>query len=272
MKCRILIVLLLSVLTGTSLAETFDIPLRIRYAKELYDARRYRDAEHLLEAVYLDSLPLVSEKTDNFLVILDYLARSIAQQGRTEGVLKLLEQRHALIAKHHDTRGYAFANSMSRLAEALYREGSRQQALSFSDHALELYKNLKPVPDKAIELVSNSRLQYKVSEFSNDMLPMDLSDFYTRCEHLNDKPGAAVSDALINTAMSQYVEVGVDYKPTGLWSDYYDIMALKQQKEWGDKTEIRLFIPRQHEPMRNELCMVASMGQPLIHAESILEH
>ena len=265
-------------LTGSSvlLADTFDLPLRVREARELFDARRYRDAEQALTQIREQFQPLKPSQLDSYLGVLDYLARSISQQGRTENVRALLEERHVLIAQHYDKRGFVFANSMGRLAEALYREGNRTRAINFADYAISLYQRLSPVPSEAIELAQSNRLQYKVSRFSTAMLPMDLSDFYTRCEKL-----ASSATESSGKLMSGYVEVGVDYRPTGEWADYFDVLLSQHQEKTGQSGAHRIFIPHSSEQMRGDLCFVPDRQVPskpaaendgvLISAESELD-
>lgn len=266
---RLIVLPILLLCAITSYADTFDLPLRLHHGKQLFDARRYRDAELVLEQVRADYQPVNKQALDSYLTVLDFLARSISQQGKIERVRDLLQERHILIARHHDTRGYVYANSMSRLAEAYYREGNRQRAMNFADHALSLYHKLNPAPNKAIELVSKNKAQYKINAFSTSMLPMDLSDFYTRCEQL--KSSTTLSHEVVNAIFSDYVEVGVDYSPRGAWADFFDTVTAQQKVKYGNKAEFRFFIPHRAEPMRDELCIIADSNPTVTSAESTLD-
>jgi len=271
MLYRVFALTLLSVLAIPALSQTFDLPLRLRYAIELFDARRYQNAELVLNAIYKEYQPTQTHHFDSYLSLLDYLARSISQQGRTDRVRQLLQERHVLIARHYDTRGYEFANSMSRLAEALYREGDRQLAISFTDHALKLYRDLNPKPIDAIDLADTNRLQYKVAQFSTSMLPMDLSDFYTRCEQMSEHPSGTLAGQPVEQVFADYVEVGVDYLPAGSWSDYFDIIAVQQREKLDETARFRMFIPATVETLRDELCIVMANNKRMVSAESALD-
>lgn len=253
------------------LSDPFLIPIKLYHAQTLFDARRYRDAE----AEFTELLQLLKTAMgndyqthfDNYVRVLDYLAQSRSQQGKTLNVRELLTERHELIKSAYDSNGFQFANSLFTLAEAHYRSGDRAQAIALLEGAVRIYVTLNPVPKTAVERARMNRIQYRIATFSNSMLPMDLSEFYSQCEAI--QTGDQSSHSVV--AMEEFVEVGTDYIPEGSWAVFFDNLKYPTVSAFGGDGERRIFIPSSVETMRDEICIVETREGTVISAESFVD-
>lgn len=246
-------------------AGTFDRVFAIRHAQDLYDQTRFRDAELAFNDVYLSMRDGDARDIDTFMVVIDYLARSISQQGRNDRVADLMQERHDLISRHYDDGGYLFASSLARVAESLYRKGNRHRAVELTHRAVDLYQHLNPIPHEEMALAKRNITQYQLADYSTARLPMDLSDFYSRCEKIEETTDPAQADQL----MANYIEIGVDYLPKGKWEAFFQIVTSPDQDDHS--TIRRVFIPDTSESMRDQLCFVSIESGRIISVQSTLE-
>lgn len=239
-----------------------DQILAIRNAISLFEANRFRDAAAAFEPIQTSLLGEIStgrrQALDNYLVVSDYYAQALSQQGVVDGVTQIMLARHGWVSRLYDEHGYVYASSLSRLAEASYRGGDKTLAIAQGKQALGIFLKLHPVPVDAVRLMKSNLVQYQFAQFDTSMLPMDLSEFYTRCESL---PSLALSQ--VDSVMAGFVEVGVDYRPEGDWRAYY--AGLRQRAQSGPEGHVRLFIPASAEAAREEVCAV-EVPAPIISA------
>lgn len=247
--------------------DTFAIPMQIHQADTYLEDQRFRDADHLLTSVYESMLENADSQTDRFMRVLKMLAQSRSQQGLHDDVYELLHQQHRLVSENYSPSGYVYASSLSRLAEARYREGNTEAAIELGRQALSIYRALRPVPADALKVLSANLAQYKIAPFSSAFLPLDLSDFYTRCEQLAN-PAFAVS---ADDYMLGFVEVGVDFEAIGPWKILYNNLKYPSVEDYEGDAERRLFIPDQSLNMLNEICIVEESNGVVINALSIIE-
>ncbi|MBX2882409.1 MAG: tetratricopeptide repeat protein [Granulosicoccus sp.] len=247
--------------------DTFDLPLKIHQAERYLENQRFRDADYLLSAVY-DTMNQVQEpRTDRFIRVLEKLAQSRSQQGKHETVLPLLQQQHQLIADNFSDHSYVYASSLSRLAEAHYREGAAEKAIEIAQKALAIYRKLRPIPADAVKLLRSNLAQYQIAPFSAAFLPLDLSEFYTRCEQLADPAFAVRAEEY----MLGFVEVGVDFEPVGPWKKIFHALKYGDVEQFEGDAERRLFVPDQSISMLDEICIVEESSGVVVNALSVIE-
>lgn len=251
----------------TAKADTFELMLDLRHAQSLYDHGRYKDSTVAFDNLHWKMKPVTKAQIDTYLVVLDYLARSISQRGLTHRVTALMRERHGLIQQFYDDRGYLHATSLARLAESTYRDGDRESAIELTNSAIHTYQRLYPVPQAELDLARKNIAQYKVADFSAARLPRDLSDFYSNCEQLREVTDPAYADTL----MSEFIEIGVDYVPEGEWREFFDAIKYPAVQSYQAGSERRVFIPDTTDTMMDELCFVSIEGGNIVSVESFVE-
>jgi len=264
---RLPIALLLVLATVAAHADVFTLPLKLRQANEYLDNDRFRAAETLLATVYDSVHERLSEHPDQSIRLLGLLAKARSQQGKFDTVADLLLTQHRLIAANYSHTGYVYASSLARIAEAHYRDRQKYDAIDFSQRAIAIYQRLNPVPQESLDLISRNLAQYRIAPFSRAFLPRDLSDFYARCERLQQSKDRVTADQ----TMSAFVEVGVDYVPQGRWVPYFYALKYPNLKAFEGKSERRIFIPDQSHALRDEICIVEEVNGIVINAMTVLE-
>ncbi len=71
--------------------------------------------------------------------------------------------------------------------------------------------------------------------------------------------------------MQDFVEVGIDFVPSGTWADYFNALQQFVIDDTGEVQRKRIFIPAEHENVRSDLCFVVEKSGTVISAESILD-
>lgn len=269
---RHLLILLTLMLTTTWVraevrSPTFSVPLKIRQANIYLENQRFRDADRLLTSIYASTINTSQERPDRARTVLEMLAQSRSQQGLHETAYALQHQLHQLIAANFSDQGYVYAGSLSRLAEARYREGNVDQAIELAQQAIEIFRALRPVPAESLRVARTNLAQYQIAPFSSAFLPLDLSDFYTRCEQLADPTFASSVDEI----MHGYVEVGVDFEPIGPWKIYFNSLKYPSVEKYEGNAERRIYIPKQSNSMMDEVCVIEESDGIVINAMSIID-
>jgi len=273
----VLFLLLVWILPVSAQHDTFEIPLQIRLAGQYIKADRFRDAEKLLLPVYQETRALAEQHPDQTIKVLEMLATSRSQQGKHDSVVDLLLEQHRFIATHYHEHGAAFAASLARLAEAHYRDGQKYNAIEFVQRSFEIYQKLNPAPQDTLKTLRGNLAQYRIAPFSEKFLPRDLSEFYTRCERLQ----RVNSTDNVTAIMREFVEVGVDYHPSGSWDQYFKLLRQSGSQagvtpfERADSAQVskqrRIFLPDRSLWQRDELCIVDVADGVVVNAMTELE-
>lgn len=261
---------LLLLLTTPVLAQdnVFEQLLQIRQAERYLTADRFRDAERTIEPVYHALQKQPFQRPDRYIKVIEMLATSRSQQGNQDAVVDLLLEQHRMIARFYHEHGAAYAASLARLAEAHYRDGQKYNAIEFVQRALAIYLRLNPAPVETVKTLRGNLVQYRLAPFSAAYLPLDLSEFYSRCEQLQHN--AATTQ--VSVLMQNFVEVGVDYEPSGSWIRYFELLKTTASAvAGGSETESgterrRIFLPDASVWQRDELCLVDVRDGVVINA------
>ncbi|MBX2825986.1 MAG: hypothetical protein KTR33_14735 [Gammaproteobacteria bacterium] len=267
---------LLLLLATPALAQdnVFEQLLQIRQAERYLTADRFRDAERTIEPVYHALQKQPFENPDRYIKVVEMLATSRSQQGHQDSVVDLLLEQHRMIARYYHEHGAAYAASLARLAEAHYRDGQKYNAIEFVERALAIYLRLNPAPVETVKTLRGNLVQYRLAPFSLAFVPPDLSEFYSRCEQLQQ----SAANTEVTLLMQDFVEVGVDYEPSGSWIPYFELLKTAETAVAGNlpgnaspemetaSKRRRIFLPDASVWQRDELCLVDVRDGNVINA------
>lgn len=259
-------ILLALTLTSSTLAlglsneikEKFD--LGYQYFKQDRFANSESQFQELLEQLKEQNL------TDQpvYYYMIEYLALSKSEQGKTDGVSSLFEERLEISKKQFGEESYTTANNHMSLAESYYRDGKQQQALDELDIAERLYNSQSSKDQNRLNYLKKNRQEY-TQPFDGKKLPYDLSGFYTACDsiQLDEEYSSA------KLKMNEFVEVGVDYKPEGMWAEIFSSAKLLSVKEPSEYDKRVVFIPEAIDSVKDEWCVIYKKSEKVV---SVIAH
>ena len=158
---------------------------------------------------------------------------------------------------------------MAAVAEARYRAGDLEGASETVAAAIDGLTKHADKDSEYLELAQKNREKYgNGGAFSDSNLPVDLSEFYTRCESII--PGE--DEDSVTMKMGAFSELGVDYKPEGFWAAMFEIAVMGPDGDAREgKNYRRIFLPSADESLRQELCVVDQRSGIVTSAEDSLE-
>jgi len=217
-----------------------------------FKASRYYSAEIRLNQL-VESLRKSNQTNQPiYYHAIEFLALSRSEQGKIIGVSSLISERLEIGKKQFGIKSYDTGNNMMTLAEAYYREGKKKQALEMLGKAESIYKNLSPKYHDRLSFLEQNREEYLQGSFDSSKLPFDLSNFYLACESipLNNEYAST------KIKMQSYVEVGVDYKPKGMWADIFSNSKLTGVGAIPEHDKRIIYIPKEIDSLKDEWCVV----------------
>jgi len=204
---------------------------------ELYDDSRFKDAADKLGALVksrdyrrLDS----SEKV----LALSYLVESDLARGEPQkaksyvnDLVKTSENGFGEFSEEH-------AEAYYLKAKLQYRLGKERDSARSVDTMAQIYERLGDDYRKAVRESRSLASRVRAAQWDEDNLHMDLSEFYSTCESIGK--GEPVRQAM--AAMSDYVVVGTDYRPTGRTKRWFENTRIKHARESATDRANRIIV------------------------------
>lgn len=249
-------------------AADFELLVNLRQGAQMYHKKRFADAEVLFDKVYRSLKNDPDRDEERYTQLLDFLAQSKSLQGKNAVVVPLMEERLAISTKIHGEGSDKLSPMLAGIAEAYYRDDQRDNAIATVKMAIDGLKRLEDSSDY-LKLAENNLERYVGGPFTEDELPMDLSEFYTHCESIErgDLP------SVVSSKMSGFSEVGVDYKPEGFWASMFTVATLGRDgsARTGNKYR-RIFIPASdREEVRADVCVVDQLSGIVVSADNTVD-
>lgn len=252
MRIFSIVSIFIALLFCVQVANALDIEATFKKGVIYFQANRYNDSENELTTLvnHLEKNRNVDLPAYYYAIL--YLALSKSEQGKTDGVSELFLKRIQIGKKQFGPNSLDTANNLMSLAETMFREGRSEEALKLLDQVETIYKEIEPAPVQGIEFLAKNRMEYTSGPFDKEKLPFDLSDFYSSCESIVvSKPFEHA-----RSRMRSFVEVGVNYKPEGMWADIFNSANLLNIGSLPKYESRHIFIPKPHVSMRDEWCVV----------------
>ena len=249
--CRIIVVFILLVLTPL-VALGSEIENLYKNGLNYFNANRYYSAEGQLSQ--LVKVLKDNNQTDQpvYYYAIKLLALSQSEQGKNRDASSLFIEHLEIGNKQFGINSYNSGNSLMALAESYYREGNKALALKTLLKAENLYKKLDPKYHDRLEFLRANREEYLQGPFNSSKLPFDLSYFYLACESIPLNKEYSLTKA----AMQEFIEVGVDYKPEGVWVDIFSNAKLTGVGSALEHDKRVIYIPKDIDVLKDEWCVV----------------
>jgi len=256
-------------LSRSALAEDiFKQLIDMRHGAALFHKARFSDAEVFFEQLYVlqkDEQPL---KLHRFSTTLNFLAQSKSFLGKNEEALQLMQERLAVAEKIFGSTSPELGPFQSGLAEAYFRNYMTDDALALLPSAIANMQKLGSEHAQHLALAVANMERYQTTTYDPTNLPVDLSEFYSFCESII----RGDSEFAVDKKMDKFVELNVDFNPTGYWETLFEIAANgRDGNARSGENYRRIFLPAQDESMRKEVCVVDQQSGVVISADNDLE-
>jgi len=264
----ILAVVCLALVTSTQArADVFKQLTEIRHGAKLFHQDRYQDTVDVFEPIFESLSAEEPRDLHRTLTVVNFLAQSHSFLGNDVRALVLMQERVSVARELHGENSSEFAATLAGLAEAYYRSGDVQKAKRYVDEAISGL-SVHDEEGEYLELAKQNLKKYSKGPFDDSQLPTDLSNFYSRCESI--KPGD--NEFSVDRAMTQFVELDVDYKPEGFWGAMFEVAAQGPdgKARQGDNYR-RIFLPSTNEELHQELCVVDQRSGVVVNADNSLD-
>lgn len=229
-----LFVLALPVTTsaGNSTAE-------LDYGLDLFDDNRYRNAETALLNLLLDSSFRRLDGSQRTLVY-SHIAYSMLNRGKERASIPYIDKALTQTKREFGENSLPYIGHLRTKALAYYWSDDRRKAVRIGESIIDKLERMDgDYRDELYsirQMVSNMR---KVN-LEEGELPMDLSDFYTACESIDDETYLARVDSI----MSDYKQIGRDIKPDHKQARYFKNTYLKNARESSRDRKTRIiYVP-----------------------------
>ena len=232
-------IVLCFMLPDTSYGAFTDSSERLEYGFDLFDDHRFKNAETAL-------LELASSSAFRRL---DYSQRSLAyahiayskiNRGKERESLAYIDKALALTEIEFGERSLLYLDHLETKAKALYWADKRRNAVRTGRTMLKILERMgEDYRDEHAQVRSFVSLMQKV-ELEEGELPVDLSDFYTDCESIEELDYLTKA----HSRMNEHLLVGSDYKPSHKQAQYFKNTYLKNVRESSnDRRTRQIYVP-----------------------------
>jgi tetratricopeptide (TPR) repeat protein len=257
MIIKILMIVYVSCLCFSTYAEE-GIENEIKRAVYLFQTKRFQNSEEAVKSI-IGKIKGVDSQRINYYNLLYYYALSISEQGRTNGLKSIWEERLRLGKELAGEASFETAKNQLNMGEMYYREGDVANALLKLDQAVDTYKKLHKKPEGFLDFIASNKEEYLASPFKKEKLPEDFSQFYTTCESLVVGNDLDVE----REKMKAYSQPGVDFEPEGIYKDIFSakLIGVSGIPKHSNRVVI---IPRNDESVYDEWCVLYELKDKLI--------
>lgn len=266
--------LYLSVIVSSSFStyviadDIFKQLIDMRHGAELFHKGRFSDAEVFFEELYAlqkDEEPI---KLVRLSTTINFLAQSKSFIGKSEEALQLMSERLVIAEKIYGKTSPELGPFQSGLAEAYFRNFRADDALEMVKLAVDSMAKLGEEHAQHLALATANIERYQTTTYDPTNLPADLSEFYNFCESII----SGDTEFAVDKKMDKFVELNVDFNPTGYWGSLFEIAANGRDGDArSGENYRRIFLPTQDESMRSDVCVVDQKSGVVISADNDLE-
>ncbi len=264
----LLCLLLAPVVSVDASEDVFAQLIEMRQAADLFHKKRYKDSVEAFDLIYQDLHAEDERDLNRLSTVLNFLAQGRSFLGQHAATLELMNERLSIAKEMFGEKSEEYSSILAAVAEAHFRNGDTETAKSVITLAIQgLEKNAQEDSDY-LGLARINLEKYSNGNFDEASLPVDLSEFYSRCESII--PGE--SEDSVSLKMSSFLELGVDYQPQDFWAAMFEIAAMGPDGTAREGNNYRrIFIPGDAETVRADVCVVDQHSGIVVSAENSLE-
>jgi len=209
------------------------------YGLDLFDDNRYRNAEIALLSLLRDSSFRRLDGSQRTLVY-SHIAYSMINRGKERASIQYIDKALAQTKREFGEKSLPYIGHLRTKALAYYWSDDRRKAVRIGESMIDTLERMdgdyRDELYRIRAMVSNMR---KVN-LEEGELPVDLSDFYTACESIENETYLARVDSI----MSDYKQIGRDIKPDYKKARYFKNTYLKNARESSRDRKTRIiYVP-----------------------------
>jgi len=229
------IVFILVSLPLSSYAGKLDPTESLDYGFDLYEDSRFENAETALLELLESS---AFRRLDNSQQALAYahIAYSKINRGEEKTSISYIDKALAHAKREFGKQSLPYLSHLRTKAIALYWSGDRRKAFRTAEDMLDILERMegdyRDEKGRIKALIGDMRK----SDVDENELPLDLSDFYTDCESIDDGQFLAKTGIVMN----DYKLIGKDIKPDYKQSQYFKNAYKKHARESSQDRKNRL--------------------------------
>lgn len=260
---------LMMLLTGSvAQAADFEMLVDIRRGADMYHQQRFANAEAIFYPVYQQMQKKQHKDLERYAMVLDFLAQSRSLQGKSEGVVELMEERLLVAATLFENEPHRVAPMRAGVAEAYFRAGRSEEAKKMAELAIAEFEHWGDDALGHLKLAEANIERYRNGEFDAAELPDDLSDFYSSCDSISAGDSAKVA----REKMRPFVELEVDFKPDGFWGMMFEIALQGKDGKARDGDNFRrIYVPGTDQVLLKELCVIDQSNGLVVSADNSVD-
>jgi hypothetical protein len=261
-------------ITFTAVAIVLSVPVSVAasptsgldYGLDLYDDKRYRNAQDALLDLMRDSAFKRLDTAQRSLVY-SHIAYSMMNQGKERESIHYIDKALAQTKREFGERSLQYVSRLRAKALAHYWSNDRRKAVRIGESIIDTLERLDG--DYRDELYHFRHLvsRMRKSNMKKRELPKDLSDFYTDCESISNETYLARVDSI----MSKHKQIGRDIKPDYKQSQYFKNTYIAKARESSRDRKTRIIYVPDKEHM-DDWCVVypdkKQIGRVIISASN----
>ena len=234
----------------SSHASMLDPTASLDHGLDLYEDKRYKNNEKTLMELVKSS---AFRRLDSSQKALAYahIAYSKINVGKEKESLSYIDKALNQSKREFGKQSLNYLDHLRTKAIALYWSGDRRKAARTVENMLGILERMDGDYRDEQERFKALMADLRKSNLYKDDLPLDLSDFFTACESIDDSQFLAKAGMV----MKDYKLIGKDIKPDYKQSQYFKNTYIKHARESSqDRKNRMIYVP--DEDHLDEWCVI----------------
>ena len=220
-------------------AGRLDPTASLDHGLDLYDDKRYENAETALMDLLKSSAFRRLDSSQQALAY-SHIAYSKINRGKEKESLSYIDKALALSKREFGERSLPYLGHLRTKVIAQYWSDDRRNAMRTAENILAILERMDGDFRDEEEHVETLMADMRRSRLEEEELPVDLSEFYTACESIDDEKYLAKAGMI----MKDYKLVGKDIRPDYKQSLYFKNAYIKHARESSkDRKSRMIYIP-----------------------------
>ena len=223
----------------SSFASKLDPTESLDYGLDLYEDSRYQNAETALLELLKSSAFRRLDRSQQALAYA-HIAYSKIKRGEEKASISYIDKALAQAKREFGKQSLPYLDHLRTKAIALYWSGDRRNAFRTVEDVLAILERMEGDYRDEKGRIKLLEGDMRKSNLDENELPLDLSDFYTACESIDDNQYLAKAGMV----MKDYKLIGKDIKPDYKKSQYFKNTYLKHARESSkDRKNRMIYVP-----------------------------
>lgn len=233
-----------------SYAQSSDPTAVLDYGLDLFDDKRYQNAEDALRKLErMTSFRRLDNSQQS--LVYSHIAYSKINRGQEKDSLPYIDKAMRSTKREFGEQSLRYLQHMETKAIALYWADQRRKAARVGEDMLYILERMGDDYRSEQREVRRMIAAMRKVELEEGELPLDLSDFYSDCESID----RSMSLSKMRAVMNEHQLVGSDFKPDYKQAQYFKNAYLKNARESSkDRRNRLIYIP--DEDHQEDWCVI----------------